>query len=302
MTAGHFSIDYVRLPERPLAKPTLGGPPTFVSLAAANLGANVSVISKVGEDFPPRFVRWLESRSINLSALRRVEGALTTSFVLDYRGDGDRQLALKNRGPPIEPIDVPDSFEAKAVHVGPIANEIPHETVLRLRGLTELLSLDPQGFLRRFREDGRMYLDGMENAEGLGEIDVFKASEEEIGAVTGRSDLAEAIRSVNERGVETVIVTRGVKGSLLYDGGKLYVVPASKPRVVVDATGSGDVFIGAFLAEYIRGKEALWCASVGSASASFVVEELGPRGFGSKREVYERATAVYEKTSVATAT
>jgi sugar/nucleoside kinase (ribokinase family) len=54
ITVGHFSIDFIQLPKICVPKPTLGGPPTYVSIAAKNLNARVSVISNVGEDFPPR--------------------------------------------------------------------------------------------------------------------------------------------------------------------------------------------------------------------------------------------------------
>jgi sugar/nucleoside kinase (ribokinase family) len=63
----------------------------------------------------------------------------------------------------------------------------------------------------------------------------------------------------------------------------------------LDPTGAGDVFIGAFLAEYIRTKDPVWCACVGSASASFVVEGIGPERFGERQETYERAKEIYEK-------
>ena len=298
VTVGHFSIDFIELPEGKVTKPTLGGPPTYVSLAARSLGAKASVLSKVGDDFPPDYVTWLKNQGVDLSGLERVEGALTTSFVLHYYGQGDRQLFLKNRAPSIEAEDIPDSFKAKAVHLAPIANEIPYGTAARLRAMTSSVSLDPQGLLRRFREDGKTYLGSIENPEILRMTDVFKGSQKEMRAITGESSLAQAINSVHKHGVKTVIVTRGAEGSLVYLNRRLYRVPAAKPRIVVDTTGSGDAFIGAFLAEYVRGKEPLWCASVGSACASFVIEKLGPTGFGSQREVYERAAEVYEKTCV----
>ncbi len=298
ITVGHFSIDYINLPGRHVVKPTLGGPPTYVSLAAAKLGAKVSVISKVGEDFPPRYIGWLKNQGIDLSGLQKVEGASTTSYTLNYTKGGERQLILRSRAPPIEAEDIPNQLEAKAIHIAPIANEILPETVRRLRGQSNIVSLDPQGFLRRFKEDGTMFLEQMKDLEVLRRINLFKASHEEIRMVTGESNLVQAVIKVYEHGVEIVIVTMGGEGSLLYVKGKLYQVPAAKPRVIADTTGSGDVFIGGMLAEYVKGKDPLWCASVGSASASFVVEKLGPRGFGSAKELYERAAIVYERSAI----
>ena len=58
-TVGHFTIDFIKTPLEEMTKLTLGGPPTYVSLAARNLGAKVSVISNVGEDFPSIYLPWL---------------------------------------------------------------------------------------------------------------------------------------------------------------------------------------------------------------------------------------------------
>jgi sugar/nucleoside kinase (ribokinase family) len=61
----------------------------------------------------------------------------------------------------------------------------------------------------------------------------------------------------------------------------------------LDSTGAGDVFIGAFFLDYVRGEDPLWCASVGSASASFVVETKGPEIDASRNQIDERAEQIY---------
>ncbi|MEM2557553.1 MAG: PfkB family carbohydrate kinase, partial [Candidatus Bathyarchaeia archaeon] len=106
---------------------------------------------------------------------------------------------------------------------------------------------------------------------------------------------AEALRKIRGYGVEIAIATMGWKGSFISFNNKIFHVPAAKPRAIVDLTGAGDTFIGAFLAEYIKGKEPLWCACVGAAAASFLIERVGPRGFRGRRDVYRRAVDVYEK-------
>ena len=108
-------------------------------------------------------------------------------------------------------------------------------------------------------------------------------------------NLKPAIKAIHDVGVETVIVTMGAKGSVLSVEGAQYNIAACPSQVLVDPTGAGDVFIGGFLTEYLRQKESLWCACVGSAAASCVVEGLGPTYFGKKEEIYRRANSLYEK-------
>ncbi|HDM88943.1 MAG TPA: hypothetical protein ENG65_03025, partial [Candidatus Bathyarchaeota archaeon] len=245
VTVGHFSIDFIKTKRDSISKPSLGGPPTFVSLAAKRLKAKVSVISNVGEDFPEEYVRLLMNEDIDLSMLRRVKGASTTSYELIYDEMGGRQLILKSRAPPITSSLIPESLSAKVVHVSPIADEVSYEVINKLRENASLLSLDPQGLLRRFGNDGRVSLGKLKDRRVLRIIDIFKASEEEIKIAMGDLKVNDAIGILHRMGVDLVIATRGGRGVTLSFNGRIYKVPAAKPRVVVDTTGAGDVFIGA---------------------------------------------------------
>jgi sugar/nucleoside kinase (ribokinase family) len=125
--------------------------------------------------------------------------------------------------------------------------------------------------------------------------DVLKSSLEEIKTLTGKSDLNSAIRSVHDQGVETVLVTLGAKGAVLSVENTDYHISACPSKVVVDPTGAGDVFMGGFLTEFIQAKDSVWCACVGSAAASLVVEGLGPTFFGDREEIYRRAKTIYKE-------
>ena len=294
VTVGHFAIDLISSPKITTPKPTLGGPPTYVSVAARKLNAKVSVISKVGEDFSSSHIAWLNANGVDLSGLKRIKGASTTRFILKYT-NWKRQLQLKSRAPPILPEDIPNSLQAKGIHVAPVANEISRNLVDKLRTLTNVLSLDPQGFAREFDTEGNMHLKRWDDQQVLEQIDLYKSSSSEIKMVTGLADLRLAMKKIHDYGAKIVIVTRGMKGSKLLLEGRLYDIPACKPRIVRDPTGAGDAFTGGFLAEYVKGKDPVWCACIGSASASFVVEGVGPEVFGEKEEIYARASKIYGK-------
>ena len=294
VTVGHFAIDLILSSEIAVPTHTLGGPPTYVSLAARKLGATISVISKVGKDFSEDYIEWLTAKGIDLSGVQRIESALTTSFTLKYKNE-ERQLQLRSRAPAIVPEDVPDSLQAKVIHVAPIVNELSGDVVDKLRTSAETLSLDPQGFVREFDENGNVLLKEPKNSHILKQIELYKSSLSEIRMVTGLTDLRLAMERIYDYGVKVVIVTKGVGGSILLHEKRFYEIPTCKPRIIRDLTGAGDVLIGAFLAEHIKGKDPVWCMCVGSAAASFVVEGIGPAAFGEKADVYQRASEIYEK-------
>jgi len=293
---GHFAIDSIRLPSRSGPFVVLGGSVTYVSFVTKRLESTVSLISKVGGDFPEAYMWWLQQEGIDLSGVIKLENERTTRFELDYSKDlSNRTLRLKSKASSINVSDLPDSLRAKAVHVVPIAGEVSYEVVEHLKGCTEFLSLDPQGLLRSFDETGNVTSSSPVDKRLLSLINIYKSSFDEISALTGHSDLNSAIKAIHDFGVETVIVTLGVKGAALSVEKTLYSIPACSSRIFVDPTGAGDVFIGGFLTEYVRQKDSLWCACVGSAAASLVVEGIGPTFFGEKEEIYRRARSIYEK-------
>jgi sugar/nucleoside kinase (ribokinase family) len=296
ISVGHFAIDSIFLPNRRMPFVVLGGSVAYFSFAARQLNATVSVVSKVGDDFPGAYVWWLEQEGIDLSAMVRVENAQTTRFELKYSKNlSNRKLRLKNEGPPITVNDLPKSLKAKAIHIAPLAGEVTYKVVKKLKNCADLLSLDPQGLVRKFGEKGNVTLGSLKNKRILELVDIYKSSLSEIRAATGRSRVDSAIKAVHDYGVETVIVTLGLKGAVLSVEETSYNIPAYKSKKIVDPTGAGDVFVGGFLAEYIRGENSLWCACVGSAAASLVVEAAGPTFFGDKEEIYRRAHVLYEK-------
>jgi sugar/nucleoside kinase (ribokinase family) len=293
---GHFSIDTILLPTRTTPFVVLGGAVTYTSLAAKRLEATASIVSKVGRNFPDAYLWWLRQEGIDLSGVTKIADEQTTSFELRYSKDlSERTLKLKSKGTPINLADVPTDLKAKAIHIATIANEVPFEVAEHLKHCAEVLSLDPQGLLRSFDEEGNVTENASIDKRILGLVNIYKSSLNETYALTGKSELKPAIKAIHDFGVETVIVTMGVKGSVLSVEGAQYDIASFPPQVLVDPTGAGDAFIGGFLTEYLRQRESIWCACVGSAAASLVVEGIGPTYFGEKEEIYRRANILYEK-------
>lgn len=295
--AGHFSVDTLNLPTRKTPFVILGGATTYTSLAAKTLEAKTSIISRVGEHFPQAYLWWLQQEGVDISSVNRYPGEDTTGFELTYSQDfTDRTLKIKTKGPALTLQDIPKDFRAKAVHLGPIANEIPYEVAQQLKKCCDILSLDPQGCTRSFDSQGNVYENAAEVDNNIFSlINIYKSSKDEVFALTGESELKLAIRAIHDVGVETVIVTNGAKGAVLSVEGTQYNIGACHSEVLVDPTGAGDVFIGGFLTEYLKGKEPVWCGAVGSAAASLIVESIGPTYFGKKEEIYRRANVLYEK-------
>jgi sugar/nucleoside kinase (ribokinase family) len=284
------------LPDSRVPFVTLGGSAAYVSFAARRLNAETAIISKVGEDFPTAYLWWLKDEGVDLSWVFKAKGVSTTNFELKYNKNlSNRVLRLRSKAANITVADLPSSLRAKAIHIAPIAGEITFDVAEKLRGCADVLSLDPQGLVRKFGEKGKVTHCSLKEGRILEFVDVYKSSLAEIKAVTETSDIKLAMKKIHDFGIKTVIVTLGMKGAVLSVEENIYKIPAYKLEKIVDPTGAGDAFIGGFLAEQAKGKDVLWCACVGSAVASLVVETVGPKFFGDKQQIYERTEALYGK-------
>jgi len=296
VTVGHFVIDSIYLPVRRAPFVALGGSVTYVSLAARRLGVRVSVVSKVGNDFPSDYFLWLKNQGIDLSHILCDKSSKTTRFELKYsEGFSSRTLRLLSRASSFSVDDFDHFPKSLAVHVGPVAGEITYEVMGKLRNCGKIISFDPPGVVRCFDAAGNVTLGPLNDRRVLEHVDIFKSSLREIKSLTSSADLDQAVKTIHDFGVDIVIVTRGERGAAVSFEGKKYDVPAFVPTKVVDPTGAGDAFIGCFLAEYIRGKDCFWSSCVGAAGSSLMVESIGAAFSGDSEEIYRRARVLYEK-------
>jgi len=174
---GHFSMDTLLLPAREKPFNILGGAVAYTSFAARRLDASVSVISRVGSDFPQAYLWLLEQEGIDTTGILRYSEENTTSFELAYTQDfTDRILKLKSKGQPLTLGDIPKVFHVKASHIGPIANEVPYEVVEEIKKHSDTLSIDPQGMLRSFDKEGNVVDNGSIDNEVFSLVNIYKSS------------------------------------------------------------------------------------------------------------------------------
>lgn len=284
---GHVAIDRVITASG--RRTQLGGPPTYVSLASRRLGLDVGAVTKVGGDMPSSFLGQLRGLGIDLRG-QIVEGAATTRFTLDYSG-AERRLSVESVCEEIRPGDLRDLPEA--VLIAPIVGEVPGATASALTA-SGLVALDPQGFVRDVRRDGSVRPRRWFDADLLRRVTVYKSSEGELKLVTGEADPWRGLRRILEMGAEVAIATMGVQGALLLTRGGRFRIPAYEGVEAVDPTGAGDAFMGGFLSEYLRGRKSPWCAAVGAATSSYIVETVGACINASMRQLRSRAEEIHD--------
>jgi sugar/nucleoside kinase (ribokinase family) len=96
---------------------------------------------------------------------------------------------------------------------------------------------------------------------------------------TGQTDIQTAAEGLLKEGPGLVVITDGMRGSWIYAGqGEAFHQPAHLMPQVVDTTGCGDSYHGAFLFGLVKGLGLERSAALASAVAALNSQHLGGRG------------------------
>jgi len=240
-----------------------GGDTLNTLVASARLGASTGYITCVGDDpFAPFLLEGWRAEGIDVSHARLVEGFNAVYFISLLAG-GEREFTYYRSGSAastMTPADLDAAYigQARVLHVSGISQAISpscRETVLaavrlaRERGV--LVSYDPN--LRRklwpSLDDARA---AMQEVLPFADI-VLPSAPEEMTDLLDVQTTEEGIERLWAAGVSTAAVKLGAKGCLLGHDGRVVAIPPFVPEAVVDATGAGDAFDGAFLHGLVSG-------------------------------------------------
>ncbi len=281
--AGHLCIDEVILDGKVLPI-SMGGTAAFSSIVSSRLifPERARIISKIGPDFPEQFLSRLETHNISTEYITQVKRH-STRYVLNYTND-ERELTLKSVCAPITWDDFPaDVAHADLIYFGPIANEIPLETIITAREETSaVIALDIQGLIRRREMDDALYFQSSGAVEeALSHADIVKFDLAEAQVVTGASKLRDITTYLSNLGLELFIITKGRKGALLFMNGKIIKIPPILLKRVYNTTGAGDCFFSSFLVEYLRIQDPFEAILFATKTTSYLIGS--PKGLGSFR-------------------
>ncbi|KAF0675856.1 adenosine kinase [Profundibacterium mesophilum] len=106
-------------------------------------------------------------------------------------------------------------------------------------------------------------------------VDLLFCNRAELLAMELTKDFGAALEAMAGQ-VETLVCTDGPQGAHVMHGGQRQHAPA-RPVKVVDATGAGDLFAGAFLWAICEGHPPQRAARIGCIAASEVIGHVGAR-------------------------
>lgn len=267
---GHITSDKVVTTNATMYMP--GGTAYYFSFPFNTLDVSYLLVTALSEA-DMRYVEDLRSREIEVKVQRSTH---TVCFENVYDENTDYRTQYVSQEADAFTEEIINNVEAEIFHLGPLlAGDI---AVPLIKALAEKgrVSMDVQGYLRRVK-DGKVYTnDWPEKVEALAHVDILKADEAELRALTGLQDVRKGAAMVASWGVKEVVITNGSQGSLIYSNGTFYPIPAFPPKILVDATGCGDTYMAGYLYQRLKGVGEQQAGLFGAALATLKMESAGP--------------------------
>lgn len=246
----------------------LGGTVSYAALTARALGMSVGIVTSVGEDAPLKVLKGIQI--VNIPTKR------STVFENVYTEHGRKQT-LHHQAALIEFEHIPQAWRnAPIVHLAPIAQEF--DGSLAGRFPVSLVGVTPQGWMRGWDENGKVFATAWENSKQvLGRVG---------GVVMSIEDIARDLELVESMAHQTRVLclTEGESGSVLHWNGdrRRFRAPVVKE---VDATGAGDIFAAAFFVRLHQTRDPWEAARFATNLAAYSVTRVGLGGIPTREEI-----------------
>ena len=216
-----------------------GGPSATAMVTLGRLGvSDIGFIGKVGNDKDGELIRKdLELEGVDTRYLKEVTGSRTAqAFVWIEKESGKRSVVLHRENEL--------NFDIEEINPEPLKGT----KYLLIDGRDTDASLFSA---KEAKEAGaKVVMDAGSIRPRIEDffplVDYFICSRDFIKLFAGKISLERAMEKIHENGCKWVVVTLGENGSIGFDGEEFYQQPAFSVNVI-DTTGAGDVFHGAFI-------------------------------------------------------
>lgn len=253
-----------------IQKTAPGGSAGNTLRALAKLGMPCQFSTHVGDD-PSGDCFCKEMGQLGIAGIVKDPEFSTMRILCLITPDGERTFLYCHKIHDWDVVPAAENFpEAKWIHFESfLVWEAPHliERSLQLAhetGATISLDLSNFNLVQQYKDKLQEWLERY--------VDVVFGNEEEVRILTGLSP-EEACMRLQEI-CPIAVVTKGSKGCLVGQRGKLVEVPAFAANVV-DTTGAGDYFSAGFIYGCLHDLPLADCARIGNRMGSTIVEVVG---------------------------
>ncbi len=269
----------------------VGGSLTYYAYAAS-LFENPKLVGVVGEDFPEGIIEEMKNRGIDVRGIERVRGK-TFFWEGRYSDDFLERETIKTELNVFENFDpiIPEIYrKEKNIFLANIAPSLQRKVMEQL-GKDKFYVMDTMNLWINVDKSGLESI--------IKDVDGIILNDEEARMLTGKSYIYDAAKSLKNYGISFALIKKGENGSMLFFEDEFIVIPPYPIETVIDPTGAGDSYGGAFMG-YLEqigkiNKQTLKRAMVyGTIVSSFTIEDFGVERLRKlKREDVEKRLEEY---------
>lgn len=245
-----------------------GGPVATALVTLARLGASAGYLGLVGDDAIGQQIREEFARErVDVRRLRHDPGVRSPVAIVLVEAATGRRAFIAFREPALEfelePEDVEMITAARFLHLDGWHPDVSLAAAHLARAAGVQVSLDA------YRINGR-------TADWVSVTDVLIATESFPHRYTGEHDLRRASELLLSQGPSLVVTTLSERGCYVATREDQFLVPGFRVDVV-DTTGAGDAFHGAFLYGLLQGWDLAHTARFANAVGALACRRLGGR-------------------------
>jgi 2-dehydro-3-deoxygluconokinase len=274
--------------------PGHGGDTSNCAIAAARQGAKAGYLCHIGADaFGDSFMKLWAEEGVDTSRVKRDDNAHTGIYFVTHT-DAGHQFSYFRAGSAasrMEPEDLPADYIAgtKILHVSGISQAISETAADSVFAAIEIARAND--VMVSYDTNLRLKLWPLERARaiihaGVARSQVALPGLDDAEQLTGLDNPDAIADFYLELGVGIVALTLGAEGTLVATPGERRRI-AGKRVDAVDATGAGDTFDGAFLAELAAGRDPFRAAAYANAAAALSTQGYGAVAPMPRREQVE---------------
>ena len=267
LIVGSIAMDTIETPVEKRSN-ILGGSTTY-SLVASGRQSEVSIVGIVGNDFPSEGHSLYKSYASDLSDLKIAEGKTFQWGGRYHENWDDRDTLFTELGvfSDFRPVLTESNKNRSHILLANIHPELQQSVIQQNQNPNAIVVIDTMNL---WIETTLPSLEKVLSASNF-----LLINESEAFLLTNENNINNAASSLLKMGPEVVVIKKGSRGAELFSLTEHIAVDAFPVTNVVDPTGAGDVFAGAFVASLANEDSKETALLYASASASISIESFG---------------------------
>ena len=255
--------------------PGHGGDTSNVAIAAARCGARTAFFSHLGDDaFGRGFLELWDQEGVDRSSVVVRNGVRTGIYFISYGPDGHEFSYFRGGSAAslVRPEDLPLDLIARArvLHLSGISSAISASCADSV--FAAMRHAKANGRLVCYDTNLRLALWPLDRARAtihaaVALCDIARPGLDDARKLTGLETPDEIVDFYLGLGPKIVAMTLGKDGTIVATRDERRIVPSQRVQAV-DASGAGDTFGGAFVAEWLRSGDPFRAAEFGNAAAA----------------------------------